>query len=114
MAAKALGHDQDLALRVLQHEGELALAEDRHQRIEDGADPRAGEVGHREFPPVGQLGRNHVVAFDAEPRETDGEAIREPRQLAIGQSPGFALFDRNSGQGLLVRLLAKTGVENRR
>ena len=36
--------NEDFALRVVEHEGKLALAEDRHDRIGDGADMETCQV----------------------------------------------------------------------
>ena len=66
---KTFGTISDLGLAVLEHERQLALAEDVHQRVEHGADARAGQVGQRELPPVRQLQRDHVVAADAQSRQ---------------------------------------------
>jgi hypothetical protein len=92
-AAEAVRDDQHLRFRQAEHEAQLALAEDDHQRVADGAELQAGEVQHREFPPVRQLERHHVAGPDAALAQRQGDACGERIELTIGDAPllpGFA------------------------
>jgi hypothetical protein len=81
-AAPQGGDDSHLGLAEAQHEAQLALAEDRHQRIGDGADAVAGEEQRRELPPVRQLEGDHVALADTalqQPRRDSFDSIAELR-----------------------------------
>jgi hypothetical protein len=80
-----LGTISHLGLAVLEHERQLALAEDVHQRVHHRADARAGQIGQRELPPVGQLAGDDVVAPHAQARQADGDAVGHRGHLAVGE-----------------------------
>ncbi len=65
-ATEQLWHDQQLRLGEAEHVVELVLAEDRHQGIDDRADPERRQCNHRELPPVRQLNRYDIACTDTE------------------------------------------------
>eukprot|EP01136_Pigoraptor_vietnamica_P000419 Opistho-1_new@25714 len=114
-APEARRHDQHLGRTVPQHERQLALAEDVHQRVHHRAEARAGQVGQRELPPVGQLTGHHVVAPHAQPRQADGDAVGHAAQLAVGEAHGgglaLAVLHAHRGERHLVGTGGNAGVE---
>jgi hypothetical protein len=73
------------------------LAENRHQRVEDRADPRTGEIQKRKLPPVRQLHGDDVVSADAEPGEADSDPVCQRGELPIGESADLARVATNGG-----------------
>ena len=110
-AAEPLGRDQQLGLAMLEHEAELALAEDMHQRIDDRTDARAGQVGQRELPPVGQLAGHDVVLAHAQAVQADGHPVRHLRQLAVAEALDLTGLGAIGGQRPLVRTGRDAGIE---
>jgi len=110
-ATEGLGRDDDLGLSVLEHEVEFALAEDVHQRVDHGANARAGQVGHGELPPVGQLAGDHVVLFHPQTRQAHGHAVGHLRQLAVAEAAHVTRLHPVRRQRALVRAGGDTGVQ---
>ena len=88
------GDDQHRGARLAQGEAQLALAEDRQQRIDDGADARRGEEHDRRLPPVGQLVGDDV----ARPRRrapSRPRAARGRQPVPVGEAqPALAVDQR--------------------
>ena len=86
-ATKQLGYDHQLCLGEVEHVAKLVFAEDRHQRIDDCADPEGRQRDHREFPPIGQLHGDDVTGADAKAPQGGGRACDEIAEFGIGEAP---------------------------
>ena len=73
-ATKYFGHDDQLRFRELEHVTELPLAEDRHQRVDNRANPECRERDHGELPPIRQLNGDDIAASEAHALEGRGGA----------------------------------------
>ncbi|MOA41320.1 hypothetical protein D3C78_1632690 [compost metagenome] len=82
-----------------------------HQRIHHRAYARAGQVGQRELPPVGQLAGHDVVAAHAQPGQPDGNAVGHARQLAVAETLHRPAFDLQRGERQLVGTGRDAGIE---
>ena len=86
-ATKQLGYDHQLCLGEVEHVAKLVFAKDRHQRIDDGAEPEGRQRDHREFPPIGQLHGDDVTGADAKAFQGGGRACDEIAEFGIGEAP---------------------------
>ncbi len=109
--AENFRHDEDFRFGVPEHEGQLVLAEDRHERIEDRPDARAGEIKQGKLPPVRQLHGDDVVAGNAELCKADGDPVGERRELPVGEAANLAGLALHGGQRKLVRTGSDAGVQ---
>jgi hypothetical protein len=89
-AAKRLRHHQQFSLGETEHVAKLVFAEDRHQGIDDGADPEGGQRDDSEFPPIGQLHRDDVATADAEALQSGSCARNEIAEFGVGEAPRLA------------------------
>ena len=86
-ATKQLGYDHQLCLGEVEHVAKLVFAKDRHQRIDDRAQPEGRQRDHGEFPPIGQLHGDHVTGANAKAFQGGGGACDEIAEFGIGEAP---------------------------
>ncbi|MNQ90316.1 hypothetical protein D3C85_1056520 [compost metagenome] len=84
---------------MAEHEAQLALAEDRHQRVEHGADAHAGQVQGAHLPPVGQLAGHHLAFLHPQGSQSCGHPGHHPVQFPVAHRMAQVLADAVGDQG---------------
>ena len=110
-AAEGLGNGECMGLAMAEHEGELVLAEDGHHRVEDDAEPEAGDVENNELPAIGKLARKNVVLSEAKPVEPGRSTPGQTVDLGIGEVTPCAGTDYDAHQSDGIWLLGEADVE---
>src|SRR3974377_1999313 len=84
-AAEELRHHYYFDFGKAKHVAQLALPENRHQWIDDCAQPRASEIESNELPPVRQLACDDGTLFRAHGRKADSHTADNALKLTISQ-----------------------------
>src|SRR3974377_2599078 len=95
-AAEELRHHHYFDFGKAKHVAQLALPENRHQWIDDCAQPRASEIESNELPPVRQLACDDGTLFRAHGRKADSHTADNALKLPISQGcriPSHAVVD---------------------
>ena len=104
VAPKGAGDDDHRRLGPADDEAELAFTEDRHQRVDDGADATAGQGEGGEEPVVGQLHRHDLAGLDTEVEQGPGEPVDVAGELSVADRARMArVVVTIGGDGDLVR-----------
>ena len=96
VAAERVGDDQHPGGALAEHEMELALAEDRHQRLADGADPERREADCDEFEPIGKLVGDRIARRNPQLQQRRRGAVGSRVELGPGQLPALLAAAANS------------------